>query len=387
MKIAYITIKNAQRLGKGMEWSGTGFYIAQALKNQSLPVDYFGPLQDRLPMRLVRKAKRHYYHQFFRKLYLKDTEPVILKGYADQVNQKLSTGRYDVVMSATVNPIAYLETDIPMLFWADATFQNTANFYPKYSNLCEETIANGHKMERLGIQKARFAIYSSHWAARTAIDFYGADPQKVKVVPFGANLESNLTLPEVKNLIDARPSTLCKMVFIGVEWLRKGGDKALAIAKALNDAGLPTELTLVGCQPESESPLPNFVKPLGYISKLSDSGRERISRLIAESHFLILPTLADCSPIVFCEANAFGVPCLSTNVGGIPTIINEASNNGKLFDVDADEAKYCDYVVNLFANYSAYKDTALSSFNTYKSRLNWQAAGNSIKNLLVEATA
>ncbi|MEM9399966.1 MAG: glycosyltransferase family 4 protein [Verrucomicrobiota bacterium] len=386
MELAYVTIKNAQQLGKGTEWSGTGFYVAQALKEQSLSVDYLGPLQDELQMRIIRKIKRHYY-QTKNKLYLKDTEPLILKRYATQVLKKLSSKSYDVVLSATVNPIAYLECKQPILFWADATFQNTAEFYPKYSNLCEETISNGHKMEKLGIQRSRFAIYSSHWAAKTAIDFYGADPQKVRVVPFGANLESNLTLSEVKDLIENRPATTCKMIFIGVEWLRKGGDKALEIAKALNDSGLPTELTLVGCQPELDSPLPNFVKSLGYVSKLTDEGRERISKLIAESHFLILPTLADCSPIVLCEANAFGVPCLSTNVGGIPTIINAESNNGKLFDVNSSSVDYCSYITDVFANYSLYKDMALSSFSEYKRRLNWRAAGDSMKSLLSEALA
>ena len=88
MELAYVTIKNAQQLGKGTEWSGTGFYVAQALKEQSLSVDYLGPLQDELQMRIIRKIKRHYY-QTKNKLYLKDTEPLILKRYATQVLKKL----------------------------------------------------------------------------------------------------------------------------------------------------------------------------------------------------------------------------------------------------------------------------------------------------------
>lgn len=385
MKLGYVTIKNAQQLGKATEWSGTGYYIAQSLKKQHTCLDYIGPLQDTFFTKATRKLKRHYY-QIFRKHYLKDTDPLVLRSYANQVSKQLSGAAYDVVLSATVNPIAYLDCRQPILFWADATFQNTAGFYPKYSNLCQESMANGHKMERLATQKCKFAIYSSHWAAQTAIDFYKADPQKVRVIPFGSNLDSNLTQTDIKNLIEARPSTVCKLIFIGVDWLRKGGDKALKVAQALNDAGLPTELTLVGCRPSDDAHLPNFVKSLGYISKLTQAGQNRISQLIAKSHFLIMPTIADCSPIVLCEANAFGVPCLSTNVGGIPTIV-DGELNGKLFDVQANVSEYCDYITHLFANYAHYKALALASFNEYKTRLNWTAAGNSVKDLLAEALA
>lgn len=383
MKLAYVTIKNAKQLGKGTEWSGTGYHVAQALEAEDVPVDYLGPLENELSMRVMRKLKRHY-HNHFGKVYFKDTDPALLRRYAAQVSQKLKERPYDVVLSATVNPIAYLECDHPILFWADATFQNTAEFYPKYSNLSSSSIKNGHEMERRGLQNCRFAIYSSDWAAKTAVDFYQADPKKVKVIPFGSNIESSLTESAAVNLARSRSKTTCKLIFIGVDWIRKGGDKALAVAQALNDAGVPTELTLVGCQPEDGTPLPSFVKPMGYISKLTKSGQEKISQLISESHFLILPTLADCSPIVLCEANAFGVPCLATDVGGISTII-KSGVNGELFDVRSEASEYCRYVGEVFTDHTRYESMALSSFQEYKTRLNWRAAGQAAKDLVVES--
>ena len=382
MKLAYVTTYDSQSLGtQGFrEWSGTGYYIAQSLKNQSLPVNYLGPLKNQLLGKAVGKCKRHYYERYH-KTYVKITEPLILRDYANQVARKLSKIEADLVFSATPTPIAYLECKQPIVFWGDATFANLVDFYPQYTNLCQESINNGHLMEKKALQKAELAIYASEWAAQTAINFYQADPAKVKVVPFGANIDSYKTSLEIKDLIQSRPSNQCKLLFLGVEWFRKGGDVAFKVARELNNLGLNTQLTVVGCQPIVEGSLPSFVKPLGYISKSTKQGQEKISRLMAESHFLIVPSRAECYGVVFCEANSLGVPCLATKVGGIPTIIKD-NINGSLFDLKATEREYCDYIIQLFSHYKNYRQLAASSFNEYQSRLNWSVAGKSVRELL-----
>ena len=382
MKLAYVTTYDSTRLTGSDEWSGTGYYIAQSLESQEIDLDYVGPLEDPTVVRAVRKFKRHYYELLHRKNYQKNSDPQTLKNYARQVEQKLSS-QDKIVFSATIDPIAYLDCDLPIVFWADATFAGIVDFYPQYSNLHPEVVRDWHQMERLALEKSQLAIYSSDWAAKTAIDFYQADPNKVKVVPFGANIENELDYKQIKEAIAARPLDVCKLLFISVEWHRKGGDIAYAVTKQLNQSGLKTELTVIGCQPELEEPLPNFVKPLGFINKSTSAGKERLNQLILKSHFLILPSQADCTPMVFPEANSLGVPCLSTNVGGIPSIIHDGEN-GKLFALGCDVDEYCGYIKDLFANYSQYKELAYASFMAYESRLNWQVAGQKVKSLLAD---
>ena len=385
MKIAYVTTYDARNLQGANEWSGTGYHIAEALKKQALSLEYIGPLKDPAVLKAIRKLKRHYYEQFYKENYQKDSDPLMLKNYAAQVARKLSSVKADIVFSATVDPIAYLECTQPTAFWADGTFAKIQNFYPQYSNLCEPVIHDWHKMEKLALQKCSLAIYSSDWAAKSAIHDYGADSTKVKVVPFGSNTESPFTHETIQDVIKSRTSNCCKLIFLGVDWVRKGGDVAYEIARTLNQSGLNTELTVVGCRPLIEEPLPDFVKVLGFISKSTDKGKKRIQDLILESHFLILPTLADCTPIVLCEANSLGVPCLSTTVGGIPTMVHN-DVNGQLFDPEADITEYCSYIQKIFLNYSNYQDLAFSAFNEYQSRLNWKTAGQNVKNLLTEFT-
>lgn len=381
MKIAYATVYDARSLKGSNEWSGLGYYISKSLKSQGLHLDYLGPLKEKAVFRMAQKLKRRYYKIFQSCHYEKDSDLLVLKDYAHQISKKLAATNADVVFSATLRPIVYLDCNQPIVFWADATCAGLLDFYPQYDNLCQESFESWHTMERLALEKCELAIYASDWAAKTAIDYYGADPAKVKVVPFGANIDSFRTLDEVKNLIEGRSSNRCKLLFLGVDWYRKGGDIALKVAEKLNNLGLDTELTVVGCKPVVEGTLPSFVKPLGFISKSTIAGKEKIEQLIAESHFLILPSRAECYGVVFCEANSFGVPCISREVGGIPTII-KPNVNGNLFDLNASVSEYCDYIYGLFSNYNDYKKLALSTFNEYESRLNWTVSGKKVKELL-----
>ena len=381
MKISYLTTYDARTLSGHDEWAGTGYSIAQSLKNQSISIDYIGPLKDSSVLKGIRKIKRHYFEWCHGKRYLTDPDPSTLKYYSNQIEKKLSRNHSDIVFGATSNLVAYLECKQPTAFWADSTFANVQNFYPVYSNLHEEVVENWHQMEALALKKCKLAIYSSDWAASSAINDYSADPRKVKVVPFGANIEKAFTLETIKDAVNLRPTSQCKLLFLGVDWVRKGGDIAYEVAKELNKSGLKTELKIIGSNPLVKEELPEFVKVIGFVSKSTNKGRALLRKLILESHFLILPTVADCTPIVFCEANSLGVPCLSTTVGGVPTMIHN-DVNGQLFDKNAKVSDYCNYISNIFSNYINYKQLAISSFHEYESRLNWDQSGRKVKCLL-----
>jgi glycosyltransferase involved in cell wall biosynthesis len=381
MKLAYATTYNSQNLKEFYNWAGLGYYIAQSLEHQAISLDYIGPLKDSVAIRGICKLKRHYHQIFEGKNYLRALDPITLENYANQVSRKLAKLQSDIVFSATITSTAHLNCSQPIVFWADATFASLLDSYPAYKNLCQESIEHGHNMERVALKKSALALFASDWAAQTAINTYQADPAKVKVVPFGANVENQMAFDEIKDLIKIRPSNKCKLLFIGYDWVRKGGELAVKVTQSLNNAGLDAELTVVGCSPPIEESAAPFVKTLGIVSKSTEAGKALINQLISESHFLILPSKAECYGLVFCEANSFGVPCLATNVGGIPTIIRDGYN-GKTFNKDADVEDYCEYVIHLFTHYSKYQELALSSFHEYQARLNWTVAGRTVKDLL-----
>ncbi len=387
MQIAYLTsydvldATNWPRNKIGL--CGAGSYLAKSLESQSTPLHYVGSLEEIKPS-FNHKFKWHLNQKLFKKDYFYFLEPSVLEKYSAQILPKLAKSKSDVVLCPENSiPIAYLECEQPIVLWTDAPLSASVNFYPWLSNLTEETLNHLYAMEKLALEKCKLLIFLSDWAAQNTIETYGIDPAKVRVIPWGANLETNRDREDIQNIVEAKNDECCKLLFIGVEWIRKGGDIALQVAEELNSKGIKTELSVVGCEPTTENPLPNYVKTLGFIPKHTPEGLNKLTKLFTESHFLVLPSKADFSPHVFCEANSFGLPCISTQVGGIPTLIKD-DLNGKTFALTASISEYCDYIATLMNNYSDYKKLAYSSFNEYQSRLNWSVAGQTARKVIQE---
>lgn len=390
MRIAYVTNYDILDSSSWPEDKsgicGAAYQIAKALENQSIQLHYIGPLEKQKD-KLVTKLKRKYYYSFFKKDLATWAEPLEVKEYASLISRKLEAFTSDIVLYVDGNflPIAYLEGQQPIVVWIDTPLAGLIDFYSGLSNLCNETKRNIYKLEKAALEKCRLIMFSSAWAAQTAINFYEIDSEKVKVVPWGANIESDRTKKDINSIVESRELRPCKLLFIGVDWYRKGGDIAFEIAKELNKSNLDTELLVVGCPPIIKEPIPGFVKPQGFVNKNTKEGISEVNKLFSQSHFLVMPSRAESYGHVFCEANSYGVPCLATDVGGIPTIIKK-NINGKTFLLDDSPSEYCNYILSLMSNYSEYKELAYSSFSEYQRRLNWavnvQAATQLMMNIV-----
>jgi glycosyltransferase involved in cell wall biosynthesis len=376
VRIAYATLYDSQNV---KEWSGLGLYISRALQAQGIHLEHLGPLS--ATPSLWQEWKARYYRRIRQKEYLIEHSQICHRHYARQIEAKLKHGSYDLVFGTHGYVFSQLECRQPIAFWCDSTLGGLVGFYKDYSNLCAESERDLKCVEQLALQRSQLAIFSSDWAAESATRLYQTPLHKVKVVPYGANIECHRTLDDIKRLIALRPEDKCKLLFLGKVWSRKGGDAALAVARRLNESGLPTELTLVGSTPPDNTPLPSYVRSLGFISKATPEGQQLLDSLFAESHFLILPSRAECFGVVFCEASSFGTPSLATNVGGISSAVRNGIN-GQTFPLSASSDDYCAYVQKTMASRDGYEALALSSFNEYQTRLNWNSAGKAVKELL-----
>ncbi|MDJ1174979.1 glycosyltransferase family 4 protein [Roseofilum capinflatum] len=359
-----------------------GSYLSQEFQAQDFTLNHLGPLEKyKTP---VTRLKWLFYRNLFKQDYYSWAEPVILKSYAKQIEKKLcnSAARLALCPENAI-PFAYLKSPKPLVLWTDAPLGSLINFYSYLNNLSGETTRNIYRLEKSAFDRCDRLIFTSDWAAEESMKIYNLPSEKVSVIPWGANLKSTRTLSDIELSIQNRNPDQCQLLFIGVDWERKGGDFAVEVAKNLNNAGVKTDLNVVGCQPPKWVSSLDFVNIIGYIDKSTTSGQQQLDHLFSASHFLILHTLADCSPHVLIEANSYGVPCVSTNIGGIPTIIQDGKN-GKTFSLETESSVYSEYILEMLHNREAYQSLALSSFQEYESRLNWKIAIRTFKTLIQE---
>jgi glycosyltransferase involved in cell wall biosynthesis len=377
-------------------WSGTIFHMRESLLKHGHNLSYHYPLNyDSTDFRV--RLRKRYHEKVSGKKYILERDPRVCRRIASEISIRLKPGT-DIVFSPGTLPVSLLETDIPIVFYTDATFAGMLEYYDPiktkelgrkqvidrwgtFSNLCAASIRNGHLLEKKALERCRLAIYSCDWAASSAIKDYGADPEKVKVVPFGTNMDRSPNPNEVSDIIASRSKNECHLLFLGVDWINKGGDVALETTRLLNEAGVKAYLHVVGIRKFPFEERPPYLIDHGFISKREQSGKDQIEAFLRKCHFMILPTLADCTPMVFGEANAFGMPVVTNEVGGITTLIRD-DVNGLLFRTDSPPAGYAERIMGYWKDSTRYVNLCLSSQHEYATRLNWDVAGRHLHSLI-----
>lgn len=363
-------------------WSGLPTFVARALEGAGAAVEYLGPLH-RAPAPVSRA--RQVAARAVGGRHLLDREPRVLRGYARQLERKVRDSNPDVVVAVSTLPVAYLECSPPIVFWTDATFASLIDFYPEFSNVTAASVRRGHLAERLALARAGLAIYASEWAARSAREDYSVPDEKLRVVNFGANMRELPTSGEVGTLIATRAARLresCQLLFVGFDWVRKGGPIAVAVARDLNERGVPTELTVVGRVPE-EDPLP-FVNVEGPIDKADPAGERKLAELYRKAHFLVLPTTAEAAGVVFAEASAFGVPSLAPDIGGVRDMVGAG---GLVLPARAPASEYAEAIALSVSDRSRYERMAAAALSYSRGRVNWTVAGRTVMSHLAEIAA
>jgi glycosyltransferase involved in cell wall biosynthesis len=300
--------------------------------------------------------------------YSRRREPLLLDGYARQIRRTAAKVSPDLVLALSTIPIAQLDIDVPIVTWTDATFAGMLDFYPSYSNISSRYRRLGHLMEGRALQRVSLAVYSSRWAARTAVESYGVPEDSAAVVPFGANI------PDPGPISNASAvGGLCKLLLVGRGWSRKGVDLAIETVQTLRRRGVPAQLDVVGSAPPDGVTVPSFVTVHGALEKDETTGAEHMRKLYASANFYILPTRADCTPVVLAEAQAYGIPVVTSNTGGTSSMIR-AGQSGYALDLGAFPWKAANDIASAWAEQDRYAALRREARRMYEESLNWASA-------------
>jgi len=300
----------------------------------------------------------------------------VSKGHANYFNAKLKNKKYDFLIApAASGEIAFLKTDIPIIYITDGTFAGCLNYHKNLSNLAAWAIKEGNSIEQRAIDNSKLVIVSSQWAAKSVINDYRASSEKVKVIPYGANFE---ILPD--SISENEIPREWKLLFVGVYWESKGGDIAFNAFKILADKYPNIHLTVLGCTPPDNTTHPRL-SVIPFIDKNNKEGQKKLFEIYKAHHFIILPTRFDCTPIVINEASAFGIPCLVADTGGVKGHLHEGVN-GWLIDYNDTGKGYAEKIEALMNNPQQYIELRKTTRKEYLSTLNWQHWISELQKLL-----
>ena len=269
-RVGIVTNENAE---DRRVWSGITSYIFQALQQEFDEVILLGPLQPE--KNGLRKA--HFISRKIAQALEIFTRNISKSRHAHEFGllhsfisaqffkrQLKKSGRFDfLVVPASHVSVSLLQTKIPIILVTDATFYLLNGYYPDLSDLSILSRKEFYATEQLAFDKASYIIFSSQWAANSAMNNYGVPSDKIKIIPFGANIDN---APTRESVILLRQKFSYRLLFAGVDWKRKGGAIALECVAALRSMGIDVKLTICGCEP-MEPVDSSYVKVIKFLDK------------------------------------------------------------------------------------------------------------------------
>ncbi|MFH6963158.1 glycosyltransferase family 4 protein [Flavobacterium plurextorum] len=359
-------------------WSGIHYRMYKALLNEFDEVYVLGPMPKSSALNKTLKIFNKIHIKLFSKKYNVFHNILVSKFYASKISVKLKKKKVDILFApAAATEIAYLKTSIPICYLSDTSFSQINEYYKIFSGISALSIKESNLIEQKAINNSSTQIYSSKWAADYVINNYKANSKNVRTVSFGANIDY---IPEKTDIKKDFGGTI-NFLFLGVDWERKGGDIVLESLNILIDKGFDITLTICGCVPPHQI-TNSRIKVIPFLNKNKSEDYNLFLEILFQTHILFVPTRADCTPIAFCEANAFGIPVITTDTGGVNSII-ENDINGYTLSFEAKPIEYANQIQDLLNNREKLKELSEQSRLKFDNELNWNYWGKKMREIFL----
>ncbi len=227
----------------------------------------------------------------------------------EQVHAALRSERLDGLFfhtQVTALFSQHLMGRIPTVVSLDATPLNFDSIGTPYNH----TPSRHRPMEALKnalnqrtFHRARRLISWNEWGKQSLLRDYGVNASKVVVIPPGIDLD-RWHIPR-----EASRSGLVRLLFVGGDFQRKGGNVLLAAFRRELMRGCA--LDIVTREAVDVQGLTNV-----RVHRLGPNSSELLA-LYAGADIFVLPTLGDSLPLAIMEAMAAGLPVIATSVGAI----------------------------------------------------------------------
>ena len=162
---------------------------------------------------------------------------------------------------------------------------------------------------------------------KDSLIFCGAKAEQIKIVPYGANVASDIERGPVAN------NERIEFLFVGQVIYRKGIPYAIEAIKQI--APSKAHLTFTGTYNISDS----FIRDNINDEHLSFTGQvtqDKLQKIYEKSHVFVLPSFAEGMAQVGIEAMACGLPIICTYNSGVANLVVDGENGFIIPPGDAD---------------------------------------------------
>lgn len=249
----------------------------------------------------------------------------------------------------------------------DASYDNVPNFvytdHTHLANLTYSGVTEKDLFHRSWIdceaeiyRNAAKTFTMSSNIADSIVRDYGVDSDRVLCIYSGTN---SSVADAAERVVPDPPNIL----FVGVDWERKGGPVLLEAFNSVAQRVPRVKLTIVGCTPE--------IPPASNIDVVGKVPLASVHRYFNEATVFCMPTRREPFGIVFIEALAHRLPIVSTRVGALPDIVVEGES-GFLIEPD-DPVELAERLVTLLIDTELQHRFGVRGRRLYDERYTWEA--------------
>ncbi|MBE8986216.1 glycosyltransferase family 4 protein [Nostoc sp. LEGE 12450] len=199
----------------------------------------------------------------------------------------------------------------------------------------------GHWVRR-ALSDCRVVFTVSEFSKQRMVELLGADPQKIVVV--GNGIEQSFFDIALINSVDLKPPVQAPYTLvIGGLRQKKGGDRVLAVAKALLERKSNLNIVVAG---ELEAEYIEAAKTYSNITLLGMVLDEDLPGLLRQASSLLFLSLYEGFGMPALEAMAVGTPAIVSNRASLPEVVGDAGIVVNPEETDA----IVEILINLEAN-------------------------------------